>query len=106
MNPSVGRIVHYVSYPGPGGVKQECRAAIVTAVQPGAKNIDVDRVSLAVFNPTGTSFDEARYNDGAERPGSPDCPLPHATGPMRYCQCGWTEATLIGGTWHWPEREA
>jgi hypothetical protein len=35
MQPSVGRIVHYVSYGTPGGeYGQECRAAIVTEVPP------------------------------------------------------------------------
>jgi hypothetical protein len=34
------------------------------------------------------------------------CPMAdtHASGPFRYCQCGWAEASYKGGTWHWPER--
>lgn len=51
MTPSIGRIVHYVSYGTPGGeYLSECRAAIVTAVQ------DDETVSLAVINPGGIFF--------------------------------------------------
>jgi hypothetical protein len=52
--PSVGRIVHYVSYGTPGGEfpPRICRAAIVTEV--GADN----QLSLCVLNPTGMFFNE------------------------------------------------
>ncbi len=103
--PSVGRIVHYVSYGTPGGeYPKACRAAIVTEV--GADST----VGLQVFNPTGIFMHSladggASYNAGGETPGSSDCPTKAAHGnPFRYCACGWAEATAGGGTWHWPER--
>lgn len=59
--PSVGRIVHYVSYGTPGGeFASECRAAVVTAVSD-----DVDTVSLCVLNPTGCFFNQGiQHSDG------------------------------------------
>jgi hypothetical protein len=78
-SPSVGRVVHYVSYGTPGGeFSQQCRAAVVTEVD-GA-----ELVSLAVFNPTGVFFN--RRCEHAE-------PVQQAAGRV-----------LTGGTWHWPER--
>ena len=53
MKPSVGRIVHYVSFGTPGGeYTKECRAAIVTEVEPD----DVELVGLCAINPTGLFF--------------------------------------------------
>lgn len=53
MNPTVGRIVHYVSFGSPGGeFVPECRAAVVTAVEEGSI------VSLAVLNPNGLYFNQ------------------------------------------------
>jgi hypothetical protein len=106
--PSVGRIVHYVSYGTPGGeYTSECRAAIVTEV--GLDNGDGAKLGLAVLNPTGMFFSRAvPYHDGSETPGKEDCPNePHGVIPFRYCPepgCGWTKASRKGGTWHWPER--
>lgn len=81
MTPSIGRIVHYVSYGTPGGeYGQECRAAIITAVDSGAAEI----VTLAVLNPTGMFFNQRCEH--AE-------PQDTADGPVQ-----------VGGTWHWPER--
>ena len=75
MKPSVGRIVHYVSYGTPGGeFGSECRAAIVTETDPGDP---VERVGLCVLNPTGQFFNRT---------------VPHS------------EDENQGGTWHWPER--
>ncbi len=73
--PSIGRVVHYVSYGTPGGeYKSECRAAIVTATDPPPEdNPDQVFVSLAVLNPTGMFFNQ-------------------------------DETDKTGGTWHWPER--
>lgn len=106
MKPSVGRIVHYVSYGTPGGeYKSECRAAIITEVS-GLANSHSECVSLAVLNPTGAFFDrDVCYDEGAEQPGDPNCrdKVTHG-GPFRFCPCGWTEAKKQGGTWHWPER--
>ncbi len=74
MRPSVGRIVHYVSYGTPGGeYTQECRAAIVTDVD----QLATRPVSLAVLNPTGMFFNQGVAQDELEK---------------------------AGGTWHWPER--
>ena len=105
MQPSVGRIVHYVSYGTPGGeYGRECRAAIVTELTGDPDT--PDQVGLAVLNPEGMFFNRAvPHHDGAETPGSPDCPHPESHGnPHRYCACGWIEAAHKGGTWHWPER--
>ena len=77
MKPSVGRIVHYVSYGTPGGeYGKECRAAVVTEVNSADDNAPV---GLCVLNPTGQFFNRnVLHNENAvERP---------------------------GGTWHWPER--
>lgn len=87
MKPSVGRIVHYVSYGTPGGeYGKECRAAIVTELAHSDEDSDV--VGLAVLNPTGMFFNRCPQDelppDGKIVPG---------------------ERTLHpGGTWHWPER--
>lgn len=118
MKPSVGRIVHYVSYGTPGGeYTKECRAAIITEVphvdeaptdelrSEGAALLAQGTVGLAVLNPSGMFFNEADYHDGAETPGAPHCPNAGGHGnPLRYCPCGWIEAAHRGGTWHWPER--
>lgn len=72
--PSVGRIVHYVSYGTPGGeYTSQCRAAIVTEDQ----RRDSDLIGLAVLNPEGMFFNRH---------------VPQS------------EAEHRGGTWHWPER--
>lgn len=82
--PTVGRIVHYVSYGTPAGeYVSECRAAVVTAVcdEPFDNSEDErDCVSLAVLNPTGVFFNEHVGHDDMA-----------GDGP-------------VGGTWHWPER--
>lgn len=86
QQPSVGRFVHYVSYGTPGGeFTSECRAAVITEVQPAFKGqravIDVERVGLAVFNPSGLFFHTLA--DGG---------------------CRQSEDNHAGGTWHWPEQ--
>ena len=58
MKPSVGRIVHYVSYGTPGGeYTSECRAAIITETNTS------DTVGLAVLNPTGMFFNRTIVHD-------------------------------------------
>lgn len=91
--PSIGRIVHYVSYGTPGGeYKQECRAAIITQVHSGpVPEHGVPYVGLAVINPTGMFFrEEVLYDAGdlADHPGENGAP---------------TVPSYRGGTWHWPE---
>lgn len=101
MKPSIGRIVHYVSYGTPRGeYKSECRAAVVTEVE------TAERVGLGVLNPTGMFFNlGVPYHDGKGNPGDPNCSeREHHGNPFRYCACGWTEDAYRGGTWHWPER--
>ncbi len=98
--PSVGRVVHYAARGSADGVfPVACRAAIVTEVE-------ADVCGLAVMHPDGLLFAHGiAYNDGAETVGTPDCPVAESHGaPFRYCQCGWSEAKLRGGTWHWLER--
>lgn len=79
--PSVGRIVHYVSYGTPGGeYPSTCRAAIVTEVdeyQPSPEGAFVGHANLCVLNPEGMFFKKGVLQNEAE-----------------HC----------GGTWHWPER--
>jgi len=59
--PTVGRIVHYVSYGSPNGeYKSEHRAAVVVEV------IDSLKVILCVLNPKGIFFTEAVYNNNAD----------------------------------------
>jgi hypothetical protein len=84
--PSVGSIVHYVSFDTPGGEYGSwCRAAVVTevagkAVDPGTSaETDSYVVGLCVLNPTGLSL-----NRGVIQ----------------------MEGGRDGGTWHWPERAA
>jgi hypothetical protein len=110
VKPTVGRIVHYVSYGTPNGeYPSTCRAAIVTAIDTYQDGGDqhIGHISLAVLNPEGMFFNRAvHHHDGAETPGDPDCTDQDYHGnPHRYCACGWIEASYKGGTWHWPERE-
>jgi len=83
QKPSVGRIVHYVSYGTPGGeYPKACRAAVVTETHGPDASGEV--VSLAVLNPGGLFFAQ-RCAQGDELTGE------HPPG-------------AYGGTWHWPER--
>lgn len=87
QKPSVGRIVHYVSYGTPGGeYTSQCRAAVVAAVPEGALPpapesgrrewaSDTLMLDLCVLNPTGLFFN----------------------------RCPQDEDGKAGGTWHWPE---
>lgn len=76
--PSVGRIVHYVSYGTPGGeYVSECRAAVITEVLNPTDETLGNNVGLCVLNPTGQFFNR-------------NVPL--------------DESGNSGGSWHWPER--
>lgn len=90
QQPSVGRIVHYVSYGTPGGeYSRECRAAIVTEV-----DLTVDSpqtVGLCVMNPTGLFLNRTNPRD--------DGKADHMGGTNL---CGGLD--YAGGTWHWPAR--
>lgn len=58
QKPSVGRVVHYVSYGTPGGeFSSVCRAAVIAGVQ------NDTAVNLVVLNPTGLFFNEAEFSD-------------------------------------------
>lgn len=53
VKPSVGRIVHYISYGTPNGeFKPEHRAAVITAVH----DENDEQVDLCVINPGGFFF--------------------------------------------------
>jgi hypothetical protein len=82
--PSVGRIVHYVSYGSPvqsDGTQvfeSVCRAAVITEVDL-VRRYGRQSVGLAVLNPTGMFFNQG---------------VPYAS----------HLDALTPGTWHWPER--
>ncbi len=75
--PTVGSIVHYVSYGTPGGeYPSVCRAAIITDSVISDVGIDWP-ISLCVLNPEGMFFNtDVMHSEDEHR----------------------------GGTWHWPER--
>lgn len=90
MRPSVGRVVHYVSYGSPGGeYKPACRAAVVTEVPEDAAYNST--IGLCVLNPTGQFFNRANaYDEGTD--------VGDSAGPL----CGGR--VYHGGSWHWPEK--
>lgn len=86
--PSVGRIVHYVSYGTPGGeYTSQCRAAVVTEVGPLYEPSSGHVVGLCVLNPEGMYF---------TRDVEPDEGAPFVAGMERRPR--------RSGSWHWPER--
>lgn len=65
MKPSVGRIVHYVSFGTPRGeFVSTCRAAIVAEVDTEST------LALAVVNPTGMFFNTCQQDEGEKRGGT------------------------------------
>jgi hypothetical protein len=77
VQPTVGQIVHYVSYGSAGGeYPSRCRAAVVTEVAG-----DSLTVGVCVLNPTGVFF--RPLSDGG---------------------CAHDEDHQRAGTWHWPGR--
>jgi hypothetical protein len=94
QQPSVGRMVHYVSYGTPGGeYLTACRAAIVTEVDPVHQLDGTTSAGLCVLNPTGLFFNRgALYDEGEQlKPGE-----------SRDFLCG--DRDYPGGTWHWGAR--
>lgn len=103
QQPSIGRVVHYVSRGSVDGqYPPTCRAATITEVDrelvvdfyrsPGS----VPNVGLAVTNPTGVFFQSLAdggswFDEGARPEGDLDSPC---CGGRRY----------VGGSWHWPAR--
>lgn len=77
MKPTIGRIVHYVSFGTPGGeYTSECRAAIVAGIPKRTRSASSKGEDLVVLNPTGLFFNQ---------------------------RCLQDEDGKAGGTWHWPE---
>jgi hypothetical protein len=77
VKPTIGRIVHYVSYGTPNGEYDSvCRAAMIAAIvsQVSEESWFVD---LCVMNPTGLFFNTSQQSEEDHK----------------------------GGTWHWPERD-
>lgn len=110
--PSVGRIVHYVSYGTPGGeYRSKCRAAIITEVGqwvtvkaveeiPGEQRTvhqvwEPDACALLVANPTGAFFNGA---------GEVACQYDEGGTGVDHSGAEIAERSYRGGTWHWPER--
>jgi len=65
VKPSVGRIVHYVSYGTPGGeFLSECRAAVITEV------MNEGFVGLCVLNPSGVFFHDSTRDEEGHKGGT------------------------------------
>lgn len=95
MKPSVGRIVHYVSWGTPGGeYKSECWAAVITEVggepDDGGFLADGMTAGLCVLTSTGQFFSRD---------------IPCDLGPDEGIGTNLCDGKLYrGGTWHWPVR--
>lgn len=99
MNPTPGRMVHYVARGSADGkFPCVCRSAIITEVSPDLN--DPYTVGLAVLNPTGLFFQPivdggARYSAG----GAPET-MVIPTGAF----CTNRRRLYPPGSWHEPER--
>lgn len=86
QQPSVGRVVHYVSY---GEFGRACQAAVITEViQP-----EELAVGLCVLSQDGMRFGLGVSCDEGE---------PLKPGEARAFLCG--DRDYPGGSWHWPAR--
>jgi hypothetical protein len=66
QTPSVGRVVHYVSYGTPAGeYVSQCRAAIVAGLSGEGTSLD-----LVVLNPTGMFFNRCKQDEAAKAGGT------------------------------------
>lgn len=88
MEPTIGRIVHYVAHgSADGAYPMVCRAAVVTALGRGH-----GEVSLGVLNPTGFFFKEGLgFDPGVE-----------VDGPAFGEQFECAGLSFAPGSWHWP----
>lgn len=67
MQPSVGRMVHYVSYGTPGGeYTSQCRAAVVA----GIHDTPYNHVDLVIFNPQGLFFNSCEQDEEEKKGGT------------------------------------
>ena len=101
MRPTVGQMVHYVSYGTPGGeYPMACRAAVITEIPAGDRRFEVHGIGLCVLNPTGQFFNrDIHYDEGSEQEPVPATAFDTVPDPL--CGSRW----YAGGTWHWPARE-
>ncbi len=71
--PSIGAIVHYISYGTPGGEYPQGihRAAIITEIM-SLPNVELSEVvGLCVLNPTGMFFNRSvPYDETGQKPGT------------------------------------
>jgi len=88
--PTVGRIVHYVSFGTPDGeYTSQCRAAIVAGVPEGALSpTPPDPATARLWDSSAAVCDLAVLNPSG----------------MFFNRCPQSEIDHLGGTWHWPER--
>lgn len=114
QRPSIGRIVHYVSYGTPGGeYTSQCRAAIITGV-PDLLNGFEERPRTGwvrrVFNwlsgaGSGDKDSQQEIVNGADGHWVAGLTVFNPSGVF-FNQTLPHSDDHAGGTWHWPERVA